>query len=217
MSIIYAIYKENIITLVGGVNPNGIDTGLAIYNDWKLCVMDESEFSRFSEFKLYPVPKSVAVGMILLQSNPYNTIQEDIVPKNHPTNIMGHINKKLSDDEKKLADLAKEYIQKLDLKFITRAKIRQFKDFEDDLSDTKLLVEFLLGYIAEDFSTKSDEEKSKYPIKDLMDSLILSLSQKDLRINSDKILGKVSHIIKDESIISRIVKSNYVDQLKSLG
>ena len=130
---------------------------------------------------------------------------------------MGLINKKLSDDEKKLADLAKEYIQKLDLKFITRAKIRQFKDFEDDLSDTKLLVEFLLGYIAEDFSTKSDEEKSKYPIKDLMDSLILSLSQKDLRINSDKILGKVSQIIKDESIISRIVKSNYVDQLKSLG
>jgi hypothetical protein len=50
-----------------------------------------------------------------------------------------------------------------------------------------------------------------------MDSFATALADKDLRINNDKILTKVTQILKDESIISRIVKSNYVDQLKKLG
>lgn len=216
MEIIYSIYKENIIPLVGGVNPEGIETGLADYNDWKLCAMQEEEFSKFSEFRMYPVPKSIAVGMVLLNREQYEPMQDDLMG-DMPSDIEGVADNKLTEEEQELADLSKEYIDKLDLKFITRAKIRQFKDFEDDLSDTKLLVEFLLGYIAEDFSTKSDAEKENYPIKDLMNSFVAALDGKDLRINNDKILGKVSQIIKDESIISRIVKSNYIDQLNQKG
>ena len=216
MNIIYAIYKENIIPLVGGINPDGIEIGLGTYKDWNLCAMQENEFSKFSEFKMYAVSKSIAVGLSLLGRNSYVQNQHD-VPDTIPSHVMETANKKLTTEEQQLADLAKEYIEKLDLKFITRAKIRQFKDFEDDLSDTKLLVEFLLGYIAEDFASKTDAEKEQYPIKDLMNSFVEALSGKDLRINNDKILGKVSQIIKDESIISRIVKSNYVDQLKQLG
>ena len=216
MNIIYAIYKENIIPLVGGINPDGIEIGLGTYKDWNLCAMQENEFSKFSEFKMYAVSKSIAVGLSLLGRNSYVQNQHD-VPDTIPAHVMESANKKLTTEEQQLADLAKEYIDKLDLKFITRAKIRQFKDFEDDLSDTKLLVEFLLGYIAEDFASKTDAEKEQYPIKDLMNSFVEALSGKDLRINNDKILGKVSQIIKDESIISRIVKSNYVDQLKQLG
>lgn len=214
MEIIYAIYKENIIPLVGGVNPEGIDIGLAEYNGWKLCVMKESEFTKFSEFRLYPIPKSIAVGMLFTNRGEL-AMPHDEIDSNIPDDLEEA--KSLTDDEIKLKELAMEYIDKLDLKFITRAKIREFKDFEDDLSDTKLLVEFLLGYIAEDYSTKTDVEKSKYPIKDLMDSFVSALDGKDLRINNDKILNKVSQIIKDESFISRIVKSNYVDQLKKIG
>lgn len=218
MNIIYAIYKENIIPLVGGVNPDGIETGLGIYNEWKLCAMEDTEFSKFSEFRMYPVSKSIAVGMALMSKASRQTHQDDVQA---PASLMEqpHIQvvNKLTAEEQQLVDSAKKYIETLDLKFITRAKIRQFKDFEDDLSDTKLLVEFLLGYIAEDFASKTDAEKEQYPIKDLMTSFVAALSGKDLRINSDKILGKVSQIIKDESIISRIVKSNYVDQLKQLG
>lgn len=113
--------------------------------------------------------------------------------------------------------MARNYVDKLDLKFATRAKIRAFKDFEDDLSDTKLLVEFLLGYIAEDYTSKPEDERNNFPIKDIMDSFATAMADKDLRINNDKILTKVTQILKDESIISRIVKSNYVDQLKKLG
>ena len=38
MNIIYAIYKENIIPLVGGINPDGIEIGLSEYKNWKLCL-----------------------------------------------------------------------------------------------------------------------------------------------------------------------------------
>lgn len=217
MEIIYAIYKENIIPLVGGVNPQGIETGMIEYNGWKLCAMNESEFSKFSEFRLYPVAKSIAVGLMLLDRSKYQPIQEDRdVPLSSdgiPSDVV-QADTDLNENEQVLADLAKEYMIKLDLKFATRAKIRQFKDFEDDLSDTKLLVEFLLGYISEDYSTKTAEEQEKYPIKGLMDSFVEALDGTDLRINNEKIIGKVSQVIKDESIISRIVKSNYIDQLK---
>lgn len=217
MNIIYAIYKENVIPLVGGVNPEGIEIGLGVYKDWNLCAMTEEEFGKFSEFKLYPVSKSIAVGISLLNKTGYQPLQDDVGTGLIPPAVASSVNRTLTDEEVKLTEAAKEYINKLDLKFITRGKIRQFKDFEDDLSDTKLLVEFLLGYIAEDYTAKSDAEKAQYPIKDLMDSFVVSLSGKDLRINNDKILSKVSQIIKDESIIARIVKSNYVDQIKKLG
>jgi len=217
MKIIYAIYKENIIPMVGGVNPEGIEIGLADYNGWKLCAMNEEEFTKFSEFRLYPVPKSIAVGLSLIGRGKFYDGQDVDVPIPNIPEGVNFQNNGLTENEQKLVDLAKEYIKKLDLKFITRAKIRAFKDFEDDLSDTKLLMEFLLGYIAEDFSSKTDEEKEKYPIKDLMNSFVDALNGKDLRINNEKILNKVAQIIKDESFISRIVKSSYIDQLKNIG
>lgn len=211
MNTIYAIYKENIIPLVGGVNPQGIEVGLGEYRDWKLCVMAETEFNKFSEFTLYPIPKSIAVGISLYSNNNYVQTQDDVMLPAHV-----QVNSR-TPDEDILVNLAKEYIDKLELKFVTRSKIRQYKDFEDDLADTKLLVEFLLGYIAEDYSNKSVEEKNNFPIKDMMDKFVLSLEGKNLRINNEKILNKISKIIKDESIIARIVKSNYIDKLKLKG
>ncbi len=214
MNIIYAIYKENIIPLVGGVNPEGIEIGLAEYNGWKLCAMAEEEFDKFSEFKLYPIPKSIAVGMAL-DVEQYETIQEDMDIM--PGDIVGEVNKAPSTEELRLKELARNYLDKLELKFITRAKVRQFKDFEDDLADTKLLVEFLLGYIAEDFATKTDAEKANFPMKDLMEGFVASLEGKNLRINNPKLLNKIPQIIKDEGFISRIVQTNYVEQVKKLG
>lgn len=216
MEIIYAIYKENIIPLVGGINPAGIEVGLGEYNGWKLCAMSVDDLNKFSEYKLYPIQKSIAVGMTLIGKTKYRPNQAELdLPTS--TDVPTDHNTAMTDDEEELAKIAQEYLDTLELKFITRAKIRTFKDFEDDLSDTKLLVEFLLGYIAEDFSTKTEEEKSKYPIKDLMQSFVEKFNEKDLRINNEQFLNKVSQILKDESIIARIVKSNYVDQTKKYG
>lgn len=213
MEIIYAIYKENIIPLVGGVNPEGIEIGLAEYNGWKLCAMEEAEFDKYSEFKLYPLPKSIAVGMVFIGKAEYQSIQEDLDEAPSDVVVEGTRTK----EEAELAEIAKNYIDKLDLKFITRAKVRQFKDFEDDLSDTKLMVEFLLGYISEDFSSKTDAEKDAFPMKDLMNGFITSIEGKNLRIKSEKILNKIPQIIKDEALISRMVKAHYIDKLKIKG
>ncbi len=213
MENIYAIYKENIIPLIGGVNPDGIEIGLAEYNGWKLCAMDEAQFDKYSEFKLYPLPKTIAVGMVFITKSEYQTIQEDLDEMPEDVIVEGS----RTEEEAVLADLAKDYIDKLDLKFITRAKVRQFKDFEDDLSDTKLMVEFLLGYIAEDYTAKTDAEKVSFPMKDIMDGFVTSIEGKNLRINNEKILNKIPQIIKDETLISRIVKSNYIDKLKIKG
>jgi len=215
MNIIYAIYKENVIPLVGGVNPDGIEIGMAEYNGWKLCAMVEEEFDKYSEFKLYPIPKSIAVGM-MLNNETYQPIQEDmdIMP-----NEIALENEQFgsSEEELKLISLSKEYIDKLELKFITRSKIRQFKDFEDDLSDTKLLIEFLLRYILEDYEMKSESEKANFPMKELMDSLVSTINEKDIRVNDTKFLNKIPKIIKDETFISRIVKSNYIEKIKKIG
>lgn len=214
MEIIYAIYKENIIPLIGGVNPEGIEIGIASYNGWHLCAMVESDFTKFSEFSMYPVTKAIAVGMVLYGREEANLERQDIPMMGTIPEEFKIATRPLNDDEKELLSLAKDYIHKLELKFTTRAKIRQFKDFEDDLADTKLLVEFLLGYIAEDYSMKTDIEKSSFPIADLMNGFVSSLTSKDLRINNEKIISKISRIIEDETFISRIVKSNYIDQLK---
>lgn len=215
--IIYAIYKENIIPLVGGVNPEGIETGLAEYNNWKLCAMEESEFNKFSEFKLYPIPKSIAVGMVMLnRDDDTDYMDNDIMGDAMPADVKEEMKPK-TEEEIALEKLAKEYLDKLDLKFITRAKIRVFKDFEDDLSDTKLLIEFLLSYIAEDFAQKSDEQKAALPISDLMEAFVSTVQNSNLRVDNQKMLNKVAEIIKDESFISRIVKSNYIDQLKNIS
>jgi hypothetical protein len=213
MEIIYAIYKENIIPLIGGINPDGIEIGLAEYNGWKLCAMNEEQFNKYSEFKLYPLPKTIAVGMAFIMKDTYQTIQEDL--DEMPDDVV--VEGTRTDEEATLATLAKEYIDKLDLKFITRAKVRQFKDFEDDLSDTKLMVEFLLGYIAEDYTNKTEAEKSIFPMKNIMENFVNSITNKNLRINNTKILNKIPQIIKDETLISRIVKTNYIDKLKIKG
>ena len=102
---IYAVYKENTLPLVGGVNPEGA-TIVASYNDWKLVEIDADEFSKFSEFKLYPIDKKIALGLILngnIRSG--EPIDSDVEPD------FG--NDDLTDDEKKLIEMSKKYMDML--------------------------------------------------------------------------------------------------------
>jgi len=212
MKVIYAIYKENILPVLGGVNPQGIETGIAEYNDWKLCVMKEEEFNRFSEFKLYPIPKSIAVGMKLMNKASEKPQHDDLIDDT-PSHIEDDI---ITEEEKELVKLAKEFLDKLELKIITRAVIRRFKDFEDDLADTKLLIEFLIMLMVEDYKQKSKKEKEAHPMKDLLENFIPKFDELDLRIKDEKFLNKIENIIKDESFIRDIVKVEYVEKIKNL-
>jgi molybdopterin converting factor small subunit len=200
---IYAVYKENILPLVGGINPEGA-TIVATYNGWKVIEIDKDDFSKFSEFKLYPINKKIALGLILNGNmRTGDAIDTEIEPEFDEN--------ELTDDERKLIEMAKKYMDLLEKKFVVRANVRKYKDFEDDLADTKLLIEFLLGYIKEDYENKSDEEKLKLnaDVKEMVENFIEMFDKYNLRIKDDNIINKIEKIIKDENNISKIVKSLY--------
>jgi len=204
MNKIYAVYKENVLPMIGGVNPDGVEI-VATYNDWKVIEMDEDDFSKFSEFKLYPIDSKIALGLILNGKIKTNTEVEGDVGADFEDEI------ELTDDEKKLIEMSKKYMDMLEKKFVVRANVRKYKDFEDDLADTKLLIEFILGYIKEDYENKSDAEKMKIDenVRNMVEQFIEMFDKYNLRIKKDNIIEKIERIIKDEINISKIVKSLY--------
>jgi len=212
METIYAIYKENVLPLVGGVAPAGVETGLGEYNGWKLCKVPLDKADNYSEFNFYYIPEDIAIGMMLSGKKEYETIQDDL--DDMPDEIKAE--HQHTEDEKELMNLAQNFLDKLELKFITRAKIRQFKDFEDDFADTKLLIEFLIAYMIEDFKMKSDEEKQNHQMKDFLEAFINGTEGILTKIDEERFLKKLPKIIKDEEFISRIVEMNYIKPLKEL-
>jgi len=204
---IYAIYKENLIPLLGGINPNNITIGLAEYNDWKLCVMEEEEFSQFSEFNLYPIPNNIAVGLMSMGKAAFTTFDEgmdDEMPEEIKRELIG-------DKEKELIKISKQYIDILELKFITRAKVRQFKDFEDDMVDTKIFLKFLLLYMNFDFGQKNNTLKQTNKMKIIFDKISNVNFDDYLNI---KEINKIPKIINDERLMNNIVQSSYKNKLK---
>ena len=171
--------------------------------------MEETEFSKFTEFKLYPVTEGIAVGMKFIDFDNYKSLQEDVVT-NHNDAVS------VTDEQKELGKLAKNYLVKLELKINTRSKIRAFKDFEDDFADNKLLIESIFMYMIEDWTEKSDQEKASFPFGDIMDAFIQSIDGKSLRSQQNLDGKKIAKIIQDEAIISKIVKDNYLEKIKNL-
>jgi len=204
MDIVYAVYKENLLPLIGGVNPEGVEI-VAVYNDWKLVKMKKDDFSKFSEFKLYPIDEKIAIGLILNG----NIKTDDGVDVEVEADDGDEI--KLTDEEKELIEKSKKYMNLLEKKFIVRANVRKYKDLEDDIADTKLLLEFVLGYIKEDYENKSDEEKLKMDknIREMVEKFIKLFDKYNLRIKDEKNYNKIEKIIQDEINISKIVKSIY--------
>ena len=204
MDIVYAVYKENLLPLIGGVNPEGVEI-VAVYNDWKLVKMKKDDFSKFSEFKLYPIDEKIAIGLILNG----NIKTDDGVDVEVEADDGDEI--KLTDEEKELIEKSKKYMNLLEKKFIVRANVRKYKDLEDDIADTKLLLEFVLGYIKEDYENKSDEEKLKMGknVREMVEKFIKLFDKYNLRIKDEKNYNKIEKIIQDEINISKIVKSIY--------
>jgi hypothetical protein len=212
-NVVYALYKENQLPLIGGINPENVEIGIAEYNEWKLCAMDEKDFNKYFEFKLYPIPKSIAVGLTI-------DIEKQEVIDNVTSDIPQDAeveNNEITEEQKELAKIARQYVDILELKYVTRAKVRRFKEFEDDLADTKLLLEFLLSYMIDDYMNKTEVEKNNFPLKEFMDEIVDEYKNLDLRIKNDKYIKKIPQIIKDEKLIYKIVKSNFIDPVKKMN
>jgi len=117
----------------------------------------------------------------------------------------------LNDDEKKLIEEAKDYINKIEEKIITRAKIKEIKDPEDDLVDLKRIVHILIDFVVSDWENKSEEFKQKSEIKTVMDLLINDFKNDEYKglFDIQSQMEKIEHILNTETEICSIVEDYY--------
>jgi hypothetical protein len=200
----YVIYKENQIPEIGGVQPQGIETGIAHYNGWYLAECPVEKLHDFEEFDFIVVSDDVANGLILLDH-----IVDEKIDEEYGDDEFKKMEISLSENDKRIIEEAKKFINNLENKIVTRVKIRSIKDKEDDLVDLKRLVHSLIDFVISDWNEKSEKEKSKYKIKELMEML----SKNDeigfiTTLNED--LDKLLKIVNDEKDIAKIVEETYL-------
>jgi len=196
----YVIYKENIIPGVGGVHPQGIEIGLAYYEGWNLADCPMEKIHNYNEFDFIAVDAIIANGLKLLSTQ---VEEDDGAPESTNFN--------LSEKDKSDMEVAKSFINNIKLKLVTRAKVREMKDVEDDLVDLKKLVQSLMVFAVDDWNDKDENEKSKSKFKDIFPSIqeAISSSIKSLStIEND--LEKIEEIVDLEVEIAKIVDNYYL-------
>lgn len=198
----FVIYKENNIPGVGAIHPQGISVSLAFYNGWNLAECPTEKIHFYKEFDFIAVPANVVRGLKIL-----DTIvdENDGSPEGTITNF------KLSIQDEEDVESAKKFINNIDLKLITRAKVREIKDVEDDLVDLKKLVQSLLTFTVDDWNNKSDNDKNKSKYKDVMIDLSNAISENISALSTiDSDLQKIEDIVDLEVEIASIVDTYYL-------
>lgn len=206
----YVIYKENFIPGVGGVHPQGIETGLGNYNDWNLADCPESKIHNYGEFDFVAVNTQIVRGIQLLDS----IIEEDNEEINEEvdTLVVEDATKiTLSDQDKIDVEATKTFINNLELKLVTRAKVREMKDLEDDLVDIKRLTQTLITFTIDDWKNKSEAEKNASKYKSVMDALTHTVAENIGVLSTiEKDLDKIQEIVDMEIEIANVVDEYYL-------
>lgn len=200
----FVIYKENIIPGVGGIHPQGIETGLASYGGWSLANCQTEKIHNYKEFDFIAVSINISNGLKLLDS---------IVKDDEDSEALAPGDSAFTFSDKDESDMkeAKKFINNIELKLITRAKVREVKDIEDDLVDLKKMVQALVSFSVADWETKSQEQKDNSKFKFLMTNLKKSLSENKASISSiDEDLEKLEQVIDLEVEIATIVDNYYL-------
>lgn len=193
----YVIYKENKLPKVGGVHPQGIEVGLAYYKGWNLAKCPDNRIHYYQEFNFVAVTLDVVQGLQLLD----RMIVEDAEKYNDVTGSMGAplasaIEITLSEIDKENMKNAENFINNLELKMVTRAKVREIKDVEDDLVNLKRMVHSLITFVIDDWNVKSTVEKEKSRFVTVLNELSNSVSEN---------IGSLSTIENDLTLIESIV------------
>lgn len=207
----YVIYKENNLPGVGGVHPQGIETGLAYYKGWNLANCPDERAHYYKEFDFVTVPSNVVKGLQILD----NLFVEDVellaagvdlgAPKSSTIQIT------LSDMDKENVEAAETFINNLELKIVTRAKVREIKDVEDDLVDLKRVVHSLVTFVVDDWRVKSDADKEKSRFKSVLNDLDSTVAENiDALSTIEKDLKKIERIVDAEVAIAKVVDEYYL-------
>jgi len=198
----FVLYKENEIPTVGGVHPEGIEVGLASYDGWNLADCPVEKLHYYKEFDFIAVPQDVANGMKILDTM---VDEDDGSPEGTVTNF------DLSDKDKSDVEAAKKFINNINLKLVTRAKVREMKDIEDDLVDLKRLAHSMITFASDDWNVKTDTEKNNSKFKELMNNLTPSIAENISALSTiEKDLQKIEDIVDLEVKIAKVVDEYYL-------
>jgi len=199
----FVIYKENLIPGVGGVHPQGIKTGLAVYNNWVLADCPTDKIHNYKEFDFIAVSNTVSNGLILL---------DGMIEETEDLEALAPDNSAVTFSEKDESDMeeAKKFINNIELKLITRARVRKIKDIEDDLVDLKKMVQSLVSFVVSDWDTKSEAQKNASKFGTLIKNLKVALSQDRSSISTiEADLEKLESVIDLEVEIAQVVDNYY--------
>jgi hypothetical protein len=203
----FVIYKENFIPGVGGIHPQGIETGLGYYNGWNLADCPESKIHNYKEFDFVAVDSQVARGLTIVDS-----MNDDEDAEIDVELIADDVTKTtLSDQDKLDIEAAKTFINNLELKLVTRAKVREMKDLEDDLVDIKRMAQILITFAVDDWKNKPAAEQNVSKYKSVMEGLSNAVVENVGALSSvDKDLDKINEIVDMEVEIAKVVDEYYL-------
>jgi len=200
----FVIYKENNIPTVGGVHPQGIETSLAYYEGWNLADCPTEKIHEYKEFNFIAVPKNVVNGLKLLDTA---VEEDDGSPEGTITNFT------LSIKDETDIEAAKTFINNINLKLVTRAKVREMKDIEDDLVDLKKMVQSMITFAVDDWNNKPESEKSNSKFKSIFPDLTSAISSNKESLSTiDKDLEKIEEIVDLEVAIAAVVDNYYLSK-----
>ena len=99
-------------------------------------------------------------------------------------------------------------------KLNARAKIRNIKDFEDDLTDLKKVVQFMARGFAGLWQSLPTDIKDSNPYRDNFDIFSTAIMNASFRLDleADQV-AKISKILNDEEIFTEIVNLEYLSKL----
>ncbi len=199
----YVIYKENNIPTVGGVHPKGIETGLGMYGEWNLADCPTDKMHEYKEFGFISVPLEVAKGIMVADFQMDDDMQLEEVSEVFT----------LSEQDEKNLEASKKYINNIELKLITRAKVREIKDVEDDLVDLKRMAQSLITFINDDWKNATTNQKNSSKYSDLMNKLSQTIPSNVVVLSSlTKDMSKLESIVDSEIEIAEIVDNYYLSK-----
>lgn len=238
---IVGIYKTNNIQTVGGTTPQGTNVSLGgSIKDWQVVsIEDDTEISAYQEFDIQPVDNSFIDAIkgpqqegaynapaytiegsgdkMRFENNPGQTSDgiegvEQGVTLTSPDAMDDKGQKNFSADDVQPYKDAYAFIKKYDAKSVLRNQIRgNVKDIEDDIADTKVAIQMAMYYMAHEWNSRTESEKSQNPKKDGMNALTNKLLSDKTKLRADLSNGieKINEIVSTEAEINKIVTENY--------
>ena len=100
-------------------------------------------------------------------------------------------------------------------KYDARTEIRNRKDIEDDLVDTKILLQFISYAIIDIYEALDDTTKSRLKFQTTLQAFtdILRDPANNFRVDVEPdTMGKIMKIVTDELEFAQIAKSKYLDK-----